>query len=351
MTLSKPSVEWDISYMKIKDYLLEKLYFILLGILTYGIIALFLYGIGNNLQAILVISLLYWGMLFAILVIEYVRRASFYRRLIDTAHSLDEKYLLTEMMEEPLFLDGKILMQVLRDVDKSMADHVNLYRSAQAEYKDYVEMWVHEIKTPLAAAKLVISNNPSEITISLQEEIEKVEAFVEQALFYARSTSVEKDYIIKELSLQECISKIIRKHSKVFIYQKIKVELDNLDHIVYSDSKWLEFILEQIITNALKYMNKPDKVLRIYADRHENTIHLHIQDNGIGICASDIPRIFERGFTGKNGRTNEKATGMGLYLCKSLCDKLYLGIHVHAIENEGTTITLDFPISRLMLLK
>ena len=175
--------------MKIKDYLFEKLYFILLGLLTYAIIVLFLYGIGNNTQAIMVVSLLYWGMLLAILIIEYVRRASFYQRLLDTAQSLDEKYLLTEMMEEPLFLDGKILMEVLHEVDKSMADHVNLYRSAQADYKDYIEMWVHEIKTPLAAAKLVISNNPSAITDSLHEEIEKVESFVEQALFYAQHIS------------------------------------------------------------------------------------------------------------------------------------------------------------------
>lgn len=337
--------------MKIKDYLFEKLYFILLGLLTYAIIVLFLYGIGNNTQAIMVVSLLYWGMLLAILIIEYVRRASFYQRLLDTAQSLDEKYLLTEMMEEPLFLDGKILMEVLHEVDKSMADHVNLHRSAQADYKDYIEMWVHEIKTPLAAAKLVISNNPSAITDSLHEEIEKVESFVEQALFYARSTSVEKDYLIKELSLQECISKILRKHSKIFILQKISVELSNLDQIVYSDNKWLEFILEQIILNAIKYMDKEEKTLHIYAERKENTIHLHIQDNGIGICPSDISRIFERGFTGKNGRINEKATGMGLYLCKSLCDKLYLGIHAASSEGEGTTITLDFPISTLMLLK
>ena len=119
--------------MKIKDYLFEKLYFILLGLLTYAIIVLFLYGIGNNTQAIMVVSLLYWGMLLAILIIEYVRRASFYQRLLDTAQSLDEKYLLTEMMEEPLFLDGKILMEVLHEVDKSMADHVNLYHSAQAD--------------------------------------------------------------------------------------------------------------------------------------------------------------------------------------------------------------------------
>lgn len=230
--------------MKIKDYLFEKLYFILLGLLTYAIIVLFLYGIGNNTQAIMVVSLLYWGMLLAILTLNSTP-CIFLQRLLDTAQSLDEKYLLTEMMEEPLFLDGKILMEVLHEVDKSMADHVNLYRSAQADYKDYIEMWVHEIKTPLAAAKLVISNNPSAITDSLHEEIEKVESFVEQALFYARSTSVEKDYLIKELSLQECISKILRKHSKIFILQKISVELSNLDQIVYSDNKWLEFILDK----------------------------------------------------------------------------------------------------------
>ena len=144
---------------------------------------------------------------------------------------------------------------------------------------------------------------------------------------------------------------MIRKHSKSFIYQKIKIQLENLELSVYSDSKWLEFILDQIISNALKYTPKEIGTIRIWTTSTDNMISLHIQDNGSGISSSELGRIFDKGFTGTNGRLNEKATGMGLYLCKTLCKKLYLGIHAESVQGQGTTIILDFPISKLMLLK
>ena len=308
---------------------------------------LFLGAIKVNNEVIIVIEFLFWGMILAILVIEYLRRAGYYRRLVETLDQLDQKYLITEIMEEPLFMDGQILYETMQIVDKSMNDHVNSYKTVQKEYKEYVEMWVHEIKTPLAAAKLIISNNPSEVTSSIQEEIEKVEGYVEQALFYARSTSVEKDYVIKELDLAPLVSKIIRRHSKEFIYQKIKLSLSDLEKTVYSDSKWVEFVLDQILSNALKYTSSDIGEIKIYTTMQNNMTCLHIEDNGIGIDSKDLHRIFERGFTGSNGRTTEKATGMGLYLCKTLCDKLYLYLHADSLSGKGTTITIGFPSSDL----
>lgn len=323
----------------------------MIAILTGGIIALFLYAIQVNIQVIIIIELLLWGLVLATLAIEYIRRATFYTRLHSSLDGLDKKYLITEIIDEPLFMDGKILYETLRIVDKSMADNVNIYRLAQNEYKDYIEMWVHEIKTPLAAAKLIINNHPNEITASIQEEFYKVEGFVEQALYYARSTNPEKDYIIKKLEVKEVVTKVVRKHAKPFIYKKIKVELHDLDVIVYSDSKWIEFIFDQIISNALKYTPEESGIIQIYTEQHEHAIALHIQDNGTGIESKDINRVFEKGFTGLNGRLNEKSTGMGLYLCKMLCDKLYIGIQLTSIPQKGTTVTLEFPISKLMLLK
>lgn len=342
---------WDILFMKTKDFIREKLYFIIIAFLTNLITIVFLLAIQVNKEVILIISLLHWGMVFANNIIEYLRRATYYHRLEQTLDGLDKKYLLTEIIDEPLFMDGKILYDTLRVVDKSMADHVNQYRILQNEYKSYIELWVHEVKTPLAASKLIISNNPSEVTQSLQEEIEKVEDFVEQALFYARSTNPEKDYLIKELNLQESIRKVIRKHSKTFIYKKIKVQLDDLDVKIYSDSKWLEFILNQIISNALKYTPEETGIIHIWTTSEENKVSLHVQDNGCGISENELGRIFDKGFTGTNGRQNEKATGMGLYLCKTLCDKLYLGIEADSTLQKGTTITIHFPISKMMLLK
>lgn len=337
--------------MKTKEFLREKIYLLFIAFLTNLITILFLFAIQVNSEIVLIISLLHWGMIISYLVIEYLRRYAFYKYLQQTLDGLDKKYLLTEIIDEPLFIDGKILYETLRIINKSMADHVNQYRIIQNEYKDYIEMWVHEIKTPLAASKLILSNNPSEVSNSLYEEIERVEDFVEQALFYARSANPEKDYMIKELNLQSTVSKVIRKHAKTFIYQKIKVDLHDVNYIIYSDSKWLDFILNQIITNALKYMPKDVGILHIWAEDKKDMIKLFIQDNGCGIEPSEIGRIFDKGFTGTNGRNHEKATGMGLYLCKTLCDKLYLGIQAESTPNKGTTIIVSFPISKLMLLK
>lgn len=337
--------------MKISEYLKEKLYFILLAFLTSLITILFLNAVRCNSQVIMVTSCLFWALIAANLVIEYLRRAAYYKNLQETLDALDQKYLIAEIIEEAQFLDGQMLYETLQQVDKSMMEHVNEYKIREQEYKDYIEMWVHEIKTPLAASKLIITNNRNDVTSSIEEEVNKVEDFVEQALFYARSTTLEKDYMIKEMNLQTSVNKVIRKHSKEFIYKKIKLQLDDLDYVVYSDTKWLEFILDQIISNALKYTAEEEGIVHIYTQKQEDNLLLYIEDNGVGIPLRDLQRVFDRGFTGKNGRTNEKATGMGLYLCKLLCEKLYLDLRISSTEGKGTTLCINFPMSTMMLLK
>lgn len=337
--------------MKTSSYLKEKSYLILIAFLTFVMMLLFLIAVQCNQQVIVVIGFLFWGMIFAILLIEYLRRANYYRILEETLHGLDQKYLLAEIIEEAQFMDGEILYATLQEVNRSMIEHINSYRQREEEYKDYIEMWVHEIKTPLAASKLIVNNNVSEVTRSIEEELYKVEAFVEQALFYARSTTLEKDYIIKELNLSNVLNKVIRKNSKMFIYKKIKISLPETSEIIFCDSKWLEFILDQIIGNALKYTDEAVGEIKITTKKSDEAVLLSIQDNGIGIPLEDMNRIFQKGFTGNNGRTNEKATGMGLYLCKLLCEKLYLDIKATSQIRLGTTITITFPTSSMMLLK
>lgn len=337
--------------MKISSYLKEKLYLILLAVLTSVISILFLSAVKCNTQVIMIISLLFWGLIMAILIVEYLRRHLFYKNLETILEDLDQKYLLAEIIEEPDFLDGEILYNLMQEVNKSMLEHVNEYKQKEEEYRNYIEMWVHEIKTPLAAAKLITSNNDNSVTQSITEEMDKVEEFVEQALFYARSTTLEKDYLIKELQLESIVNKIIRKHSKSFIYHKIRLVCEGLDEMVYSDAKWLEFILNQIISNALKYTPEETGCIHIYTKKQKQNLELYIEDNGMGIALSDLPRVFDKGFTGQNGRKNEKATGMGLYLCKLLCDKLYLDLKISSFEGKGTTLCITFPISTLMLLK
>ena len=279
-----------------------------------------------------------------ILIVEYIKKKKFYKTLEDNLANLEEKYLIAEMIEEPSFIEGKIMKEALVQINKSMIENVNKYKYAQEEYKEYIELWIHEIKTPIAASKLIAQNNKNEVTESIDEELDKIEYYVEQALYYARSNTVEKDYYITKCKLQDVINTVIKKNKKELIDNKIKINIDNIDETVYTDSKWIVFILNQIITNCIKYAKKENAEINIEAETKKARIILKIQDNGIGIRKGEITRVFEKGFTGSNGRKDgKKSTGIGLYLCKKLCGKLGIGIELNSEENIGTEIKLVFP--------
>ena len=216
------------------------------------------------------------------------------------------------------------------------------------DYKEYIELWVHEIKTPIATCKLLIENNDNEVTESIGEEVTKVEDYIEQVLFYARSNAVEKDYLIKEINLKDSINSVIRRNATSLIEKKVKIDIKNVDKIVFCDSKWIEFILGQIISNSIKYMDKSNSILKIYSEDIGNDVILKICDNGIGMDEKDVIKAFEKGYTGKNGRRFGKTTGMGLYLCKKMCEKLGLSVNIKSRENEGTEVSILFPVNDMM---
>lgn len=230
-----------------------------------------------------------------------------------------------------------------------MNDEVSKLKIASNEYREYIETWVHEIKTPISVSKLIIENNESEVTSSIDEELDKIENYIEQALFYARSNNLEKDYIINKLNLKSTINKVIKRNMNSLIEKNIKINLFDLDYEVYSDSKWLEFIINQLIINSIKYMDKNNKILKIYGIKNKNFISLSIEDNGIGINKKDIIKVFEKGYTGTNGRIFGKSTGIGLYLCKTLSEKLGISINIESKEFENTIVTLNFPINDMVI--
>ena len=175
---------------------------------------------------------------------------------------------------------------------------------------------------------------------------DKIENYIEQALFYARSNTVEKDYYVKKVDLKEIVNNAILKNKRNLIQNKINVKTYHLDEEVFTDSKWCIFIINQIIQNSIKYSKKENKEIEIYSvDKNEKVV-LYIKDNGIGIKKGEITKVFEKGFTGENGRQiGKKSTGIGLYLCKKLCDKLGLGIEFNSNKDEGSIVNLVFPKS------
>lgn len=199
---------------------------------------------------------------------------------------------------------------------------------------------------------MVIENNKNAITKSIDEELDKVENYIEQALFYARSNTVEKDYYIRKVVLKEIVNESIKKNKSSLIQEKISIDIHDLEIEVNTDNKWIVFILNQIIQNSIKYRKKENSVMEIYANQGKENVILYIKDNGIGIKQGEITRVFEKGFTGTNGRlSNKKSTGIGLYLCKKLCNKLGIGIELNSVQNEGTEVKLVFPKDSYIELK
>ena len=278
------------------------------------------------------------------ILIEFYRKKTFYDTLKENMEQLEQKYLISEIIKEPSFAEGKILKSVIQDTGKSMLENVNKYKYIQQDYKDYIELWIHEVKLPIATSKMIIENNKNEVTKSIEEELDQIENYVEQALYYARSSTVEKDYYINKCILKDIVNTAILKNKSNLILNKINIELENLDLQVYTDSKWCIFILNQIIQNSIKYKKDGNSILQINAKENKENVVLNIKDNGIGIKQEELEKVFEKGFTGTNGRIDgKKSTGMGLYLCKKLCDKLGLSIEIESKKDEYTQVKITFP--------
>ena len=338
--------------MDFKLFLREKASTILL--LLFGLITIEIFLMAYNVGMFIkiYIPLIIMGLYMISIIIEYFKRKRFYDNLLNMLEKLDEKYLITEIIKTPNFLEGQIFKNSLEQIDKSMLENVNKYKYMTEDYKEYIELWIHEIKIPIATSKMVIENNKNAITKSIDEELDKVENYIEQALFYARSNTVEKDYYIRKVVLKEIVNESIKKNKSSLIQEKISIDIHDLDVEVNTDNKWIVFILNQIIQNSIKYRKKENSVIEIYANQGKENVILYIKDNGIGIKQGEITRVFEKGFTGTNGRlSNKKSTGIGLYLCKKLCNKLGIGIELNSVQNKGTAVMLIFPQSSYIELK
>ena len=334
--------------MSFIEYFKDKVIFIIINIIVLVITSYLLFGLNVSSYAIFIICILNFLASISFFIYDCLRKSKYYSSLLKRLDELDKKYFIGDVATEEDFLEGKILFEIISQATKSMKDDISESIRNSNDYKEYIELWVHEIKTPIATCKLLIENNDNEVTESIGDEVTKVEDYIEQVLFYARSNAVEKDYLIKEINLKKSINAVIRKNANTLIEKRVKVDIRNVDKIVSCDSKWIEFILGQIVSNSIKYMDKKESVLKIYSENIGNDVILKICDNGIGMDEKSVIKAFEKGYTGKNGRRFGKSTGMGLYLCKKLCEKLGLGINIKSKENEGTEVTILFPINDMM---
>ena len=329
--------------MKFRDYLKDKLLYIILLIACILSVEILLIPIINYVYIKIYFAIVPIVLFLIPFFIEYYKKKEYYSEIKARVNELEEKYLITELLPKGDFLDAKINKDNILEIGKSMLENVNKYKYLQEDYKEYIELWIHEIKIPIATSKMIVENNKSEVTKSIDEELDKIENYIEQALYYARSNTVEKDYIIKKNNLKDIVSSTILKNKTTLIQNNVKIEMENLEEEVYTDSKWCVFILSQIIQNSIKYSKEQNKEIKLYAENKKENVILYIKDNGIGIDKAEIGRVFEKGFTGTNGRQEKKSTGIGLYLCKKLCDKLCIGLEIASEKEIGTEVKLIFP--------
>ena len=322
--------------MKLSTYLKDKLFAFLIFTIYIIILILFLIALKLTSSIIIFITVFTVVIFSLILLYDYFRKRKFYNELLDKLNTLDKKYLLIEMVLVPNFLEGKILYDVLDEVNKNEHDLISNLKIKQEDFKEYIELWIHEVKLPIASLTLMNRNNKKTLRV-----LKELEDYVEQILYYVRIENANNDYLIKEWDLDTIIKNVALRNKDDLLALNIDFKVDNCNLKILTDSKWLEFIINQIVSNSIKYKKEKDSLIEITGKDYKNYITITIYDNGKGISKSDLPRVFNKTFTGNNGRsTSSKSTGMGLYLCKELCNKLGHKIEIDSKVDEYTKVII-----------
>lgn len=329
--------------MKIQRYLKDNWVIGFAALLFGGIFLLLLRGFRVNSDLCIAFVGLYLMLWLAIVIWDYNRKNRFYKKSLEHTEQLDKKYLVLETLEKPDFYEGELFYQVLYEVNKSMCEHVKEYELSINDFKEYLEMWVHEAKLPIASMQLMCHNNREQMDKRFSKQLRRLDQYTEQVLYYVRSEHASQDYLIKEVELGSVVKKVVMQNKDELLERNIEIQVRDVAVRVLTDAKWLEFMMNQLVNNAMKYMDEKKQArLEIYAEESEQHCYLHIRDNGIGIPKTDVLKVFQKSFTGKNGRTSAKSTGMGLYIVKKLCENLGHAICLESIEGEYTDVMITF---------
>ncbi len=249
---------------------------------------------------------------------------------------LENILIMTENLPEPNTLAEADYIEMIEALRKANSANITKYQNERTESIDYYTAWVHQIKTPISVMQMILKSEDSDEYRELSAELFRIEQYVEMVLSYFRLDSASSDFVFKEYELNTIIRNAVRKFAPQFVRKRIGLEYEPTDITALTDEKWLSFIIEQLLSNAIKYTDKGKVTIRVSSDKI-----LSIADTGIGIAEEDIPRIFEKGFTGYNGRAVKKSTGLGLYLSKKAADKLSHKISVVSAVGKGSTFYID----------
>jgi OmpR family two-component system sensor histidine kinase YxdK len=271
------------------------------------------------------------------LISRYMTHRKFYHRLTSQISRLDEVFEaldpspVSAALSDLLKVQHRLYINDLQQQEKKRNDHLT-----------FINQWVHQMKTPLSVIELIIQDREDEQMTSIQEETDKLEKGLEMVLYAARVEVFEQDFHVQSVSLKSTIDQAIRENKRLFIKNQVYTDVHLSHTMVESDEKWLEFVFNQIITNAIKYSAGKGQKVYIYDEKDEKGTHLIIRDKGVGIPKTDVKRVFDPFFTGENGRIYRESTGMGLYLVKEVCEKLGHEVEIESVQGEGTLVKIHF---------
>lgn len=324
----------------IKAYIRERLKalisYVLIVAIILGVAKLYQYedSLANMSYAVILIA--FFGAVYGIWdYLQYRKRCMI---LINAIPKDGERSLC---LPEAVSLTDKLYQELISVIEKEEKELVSEYDEKKQDMKDYYTMWTHQIKTPISALRLLIQDDKKQF-----EELFKIEQYAEMALHYARLDSFSSDLAFQRQDVYEMIKSAVKKNYIFFTGKMLSFHLEEFSIQAITDGKWLTFVIEQILSNALKYTSEGGiSIYGLNEERKETNAeasYIVIEDTGIGIRKEDLPRIFERGFTGYNGRLDKKSTGIGLYLCKQIMDKLSHTMQIESEVGKGTKVTLGF---------
>ena len=327
--------------MKIIDYLKSNKVYILLYILFILLFNINVYidpGIDMGKDSLIYLNLIFALALVLFMIYDFFKKKKEFDTILDTVKVIDS----VDVDEE--FKDG-IEKELIRQIKEEHIYWMNKMEKIEDELKDvndYMTDWIHQVKIPISILEIMSKRvDDTEISKNINREIKRIDSLVEQALYIIRSGEYSSDFSIEEVEIDKVIRNVIKKNRYLFIYNKLEIDISEIGFSVYTDRKWIAHIIELIIDNACKYSREGGKI-EIFSEQREKSRIIHIKDYGEGIDKVDLDRIFEKGFTGKNGRNRFKSTGMGLYISKKILTALGDDIEVNSVEGEFCDVSIIF---------
>lgn len=349
--------------MGIRAYLGERIVSIACWLVAAAIVCIMLLALQVGTSVVLLIAITLGFALVVDLAVGYATHHRFWDAVASLAERKEgnnvDPLATAQDLPYPSSACERAVDGALRACSQAAYEDIARARADACDYRTFVEAWSHEIKTPLHTATLKAAADPSLEGQAIARDLERVDGYVDQALYYARSSSVDRDFSVRETSLAQVVTDALHTRTQQLVSQGVAVRLENLDYTVICDAKWVRFMLGQLIDNACKYADATRPQTLSFTARLEDEgmanerVVLSVADSGLGIPASDIGRIFDKGFVGTNGRREGQAasTGLGLWLVKVLAEKTGLAVDVESVEGEGATFFLSFAMNRLHYLE